>query len=244
VSTLALIVVLGVAMSAIAMVGSVTLVLSEETLNRLIIPLVALAAGSLLGGAFLHMLPNAIDALGNSLAVWIWFLGGFTGFFVLEQCLHWHHCHRAPSKHRPLGHLILIADGLHNFIGGLSVAGAFFIDHRTGLIAWVAAAAHEVPQELGDFGILVNSGWSRRTALAYNVVSASTFLAGGLVAYTLSGTVEVVFLVPFAAGNFAYIGATDLLPELTTETALTGKVAGLIGFVIGLGVLLAAAVYL
>lgn len=95
------------------------------------------------------MLPNAIDELGNRQAIWVWFLGGFTGFFVLEQCLHWHQCHRAPSKHRPMGHLILIADGLHNLVGGLSVASAFFIDHRTGLVAWAAAAAHEVPQELG-----------------------------------------------------------------------------------------------
>ena len=243
-STVAWIVVLGVAMSAIAMVGSITLVLAEETLDRLIVPLVALAAGSLLGGAFLHMMPNAIDELGNRQAVWVWFLGGFSSFFVLEQTLHWHHCHRAPSKHRPMGHLILIADGLHNFVGGLSVASAFFIDHRTGLIAWAVAAIHEVPQELGDFGILVKSGWSRRTALVYNVVSGSTFLVGGLVAYALSGSVDVIFLVPFAAGNFAYIGATDLLPELTTETALTSKIVGFVGFVAGLGLLWAAATYL
>ena len=241
-STLAWIVVLGSAMSALAMVGSVTLLLPESTLDRLLVPLVALAAGSLLCGAFLHMLPNAIEQLGNRPAVWLWFLAGFTGFLVLEQYLHWHHCHRAPSKHRPMGHLILVADGLHNFIGGLSVASAFFIDHRTGLIAWAAAAAHEIPQELGDFGILVNSGWSRRAALAYNVVSASTFLVGGLVAYVLSGAVEMIFLVPFAAGNFAYIGATDLLPEVTAEPALASKTLGLAGFAAGLGLLWVAAI--
>lgn len=240
-TTLAWILVLGIAMSGIAMVGSVTLALSEEALDRLLVPLVALAAGSLLGGAFFHMLPNAIDELGNTQAVWVWFVGGFTGFFLLEQTLHWHHCHRAVSKHRPMGHLILIADGLHNFVGGLSVASAFFIDHRVGLVTWAAAAAHEVPQELGDFGILVNSGWDRRKALAYNVASGSTFLVGGLVAYSLSGTVDIVFLVPFAAGNFAYIGATDLLPELTTDPALTNKVTGFAAFLSGLAILWVAA---
>ena len=240
-TTLGWIIVLGIAMSAIAMVGSVTLALSEEALDRLLVPLVALAAGSLLGGAFLHMLPNAIDALGNTQAVWLWFLAGFTAFFVLEQTLHWHHCHRAVSKHRPMGHLILLADGLLNFVGGLSVASAFFIDHRVGLVTWAAAAAHEVPQELGDFGILVNSGWGRRKALLYNVASGSTFLVGGLVAYALSGTVDIVFLVPFAAGNFAYIGATDLLPELTSDPVLTNKALGFAAFVAGLFILWVAA---
>lgn len=232
---------LGVAMSSIAMVGSITLALSEEALDRLLIPMVALAAGSLLGGAFLHMLPNAIDALGNTQAVWVWFLAGFTGFFLLEQTLHWHHCHRAVSNHRPMGHLILVADGLHNFVGGMSVASAFFIDHRVGLVTWFAAAAHEVPQELGDFGILVNSGWGRRSALLYNVASGATFLVGGLVAYVLSGAVDIVFLVPFAAGNFAYIGATDLLPELTTDAAVTSKVTSFAAFFLGLAILWFAA---
>lgn len=241
-TTLAWIVVLGVAMSAIAMVGSVTLVLSEQALGRLVTPLVALAAGSLLGGAFLHMLPEAIETLGNGRAVWVWFLAGFTAFFVLEQCLHWHHCHRRISAHRPLGHLILVADGLHNFIGGLSVASAFFIDHRVGLVTWAAAAAHEVPQELGDFGILVKSGWSRRSALAFNMASASTFLVGGVVAWALSGHVEVVYLVPFAAGNFAYIGAADLIPELTTDPSGRNKAVTFVAFLAGVAILWIVAV--
>lgn len=243
-STLAWILVLGVAMAAIAMAGSITLALPERRLEQLLLPLVALAAGSLLGGAFLHMLPEAIDELGNTQAVWLWFLAGFTTFFVLEQCLHWHHCHRSVTKHRPMGHLILLADGLHNFIGGLAVASAFFIDHRVGLIAWTAAAAHEVPQELGDFGILVNSGWDRRKALAFNLASGSTFLAGGLLAYALSGSVNITFLVPFAAGNFTYIAATDLLPELTTSPALSSKAASGAAFATGLATLWAAATYL
>jgi zinc and cadmium transporter len=242
VTTLGWIVVLGLAMSAIAMVGSVTLVLPEDALDRVVAPLVALAAGSLLGGAFLHLMPEAIDTLGNGRGVWMWFLGGFTGFFVLEQCLHWHHCHRGISAHRPMGHLILVADGLHNFIGGLSVASAFFIDHRVGLVTWAAAAAHEVPQELGDFGILVKSGWTRTSALLFNVASGSTFLVGGLAAWAMSGHVEVVYLVPFAAGNFVYIGAADLIPELTTDPSGHNKAVTFAAFLGGLAILWVVAV--
>jgi zinc and cadmium transporter len=168
----------GILMSAIALVGSVTLILSESALKRILLPLVALAAGTLLGGALFHMIPAAVDRLGNRLSIYVWILAGFAVFFALEQFLHWHHCHSVPCEHqrRPLTHLILIADGLHNFIGGLAVAGAFLIDVRVGISAWLAAAAHEVPQELGDFGILVHGGWSKRRALLYNFFSALTFL--------------------------------------------------------------------
>jgi zinc and cadmium transporter len=111
----------------------------------------------------------------------------------------------------------LIADALHNFIGGLAVAGAFLIDIRVGISAWIAAAAHEVPQELGDFGILIHGGWKKGRALLYNLLSALTFLIGGLIAYSASLKTDVTFLLPFAAGNFIYIAAADLIPEIKHE---------------------------
>jgi zinc and cadmium transporter len=241
-STLVWIVISGIAMSLVALVGLITAVMSRSALERLLLPLVALAAGSLLGGAFFHLLPEAVDTLGNELQVYVWLMAGFVTFFVLEQFLHWHHCHRAVHDgHRPLGHLILLADGLHNFIGGLAVAGAFIVDIRVGIITWLVAAAHEVPQELGDFGVLVHSGWSRRQALTWNVVSASTFLLGGLIAYGLSGTLEVSVLLPFAAGNFIYIGAADLLPEIAGETSTRDKIEPSGAFLLGLLLLLAVA---
>lgn len=215
-STLIWIVSAGVAMAALALVGSVTLLLPERTLQRVLLPLVALAAGSLLGGALFHMLPAAVDQLGNELTVYVWLVGGFVTFFLLEQFLHWHHCHRTQSQHGPIGYLVLLADAGHNFIGGLAVGGAFITDIRLGIITWLVAAAHEVPQELGDFGILVHSGWSARRALAFNVASAATFPVGSLLAYAMSGTLDVAFLIPFAAGNFLYIAASDLIPHLTT----------------------------
>ena len=225
-------------MSAIALVGSVTLVLREATLKKLLLPLVALAAGTLLGGAFFHMIPAALDRLGNNLGIYLWIIVGFSGFLGLEQFLHWHHCHRAPSEHRPLTYLILIADGIHNFVDGLAVAGAFLIDIRVGVNAWLATATHEVPQELGDFGILIHGGWDKRRALTYNFLSALTFLVGGLVAYGASFAFDVTFLVPLAAGNFIYIAAADLIPEIKREDTLKLNVLHFLSFLVGLALLL------
>jgi len=228
----------GILMSAIALVGSVTLVLPEETLKKLLLPLVALAAGTLLGGALFHMIPASVDKVGNHLSIYVWILVGFGLFLGLEQFLHWHHCHRAPSEHRPLTYLILIADAFHNFIGGLAVAGAFLIDIRVGISAWIAAAAHEVPQELGDFGILIHGGWNKGRALLYNFLSALTFLVGGLVAYGASRTIDVTFLLPFAAGNFIYIAAADLIPEIKHEESARLNIVHFLSFMIGIALLL------
>jgi zinc and cadmium transporter len=241
VTTLAWIVGAGVTMAAIALVGSVTLLLSEQALGRLLLPLVGLAAGSLLGGAFFHMLPEAVARSDGGLDVWVAFMSGFVAFFVLEQFLHWHHCHQPVSRHQPLGLLILLADGLHNLIGGLAVGSAFVIDIRVGVVAWLVAAAHEVPQELGDFGILIKSGWSRPSALVFNLLSGTTFLVGALIALAMSGAVDVLLMLPFAAGNFAYIAASDLIPQLRA-TGL-GRQLGYFGaFLAGLAFLLLVAI--
>ncbi|MCB0954471.1 MAG: ZIP family metal transporter, partial [Microthrixaceae bacterium] len=142
--------------------------------------------------------------------------------------------------HRPLGYLILLADGLHNFIGGLAVGGAFIVDIRVGVVTWVVAALHEIPQELGDFGVLVHSGWRPRSALAWNLASALTFLVGGLTAYAVSSSVDVAYLLPFAAGNFIYIAAADLLPEITSQARTRDKIETTAALLSGLAILLLA----
>lgn len=229
----------GVLMSAIALVGGFTLLLSEARLSAILLPLVALSAGTLLGGALFHLLPAAIDRSGNRLDVYVWLLAGFAVFFLLEQFLNWHHCHQVRCDHKPLTYLILVADGVHNFIGGLAVAGAFLIDIRLGISAWLAAAAHEIPQELGDFAVLVHGGWKPVRALVFNVASALTFLLGGIVAYGSSRVADVSFLLPFAAGNFLYIAAADLIPEVKHHTSMARNILHFVAFLAGIGLLLA-----
>lgn len=238
-SLLAWIVVGGVLMTAIALVGSVTLLLDEGTLDRILLPLVAFAAGSLIGGAFFHMLPGALESGMEPVRAFAWTALGFTTFLVVEQILHYHHCHLPTSdRRRPLTYLVLLGDGLHNLLGGLAVAGTFVLDVRLGIMAWIAAAAHEVPQELGDFAVLVHGGFSRKAALLFNLLSGATFLLGGLIAYYASLSGSVAFLVPFAAGNFLYIGASDLVPEVNRHTSARRNAEHLLAFMTGLAMLL------
>ncbi|MCP5468784.1 MAG: ZIP family metal transporter [Deltaproteobacteria bacterium] len=206
-------------MSTLALVGGIMMFVKEETLQKLLAPFVALSAGSLLGGAFLFMLPAALKTQSQPLEIFLWLLAGFTTFFALEQFLHWHHGHKKNAKCRkPLTYLILIGDALHNFLGGFAIAGVFLLDIRLGIMTWLAAAAHEIPQEIGDFSVLVYGGWTKKKALLYNFISASTFLFGGILAYGLSHQLDLTLLIPFAAGNFIYIGASDLIPELKNHT--------------------------
>ncbi|MCG3206346.1 MAG: Zinc transporter ZupT [Elusimicrobia bacterium] len=229
----------GLLMSAIALVGSATLLLKKNVFERFILPLVALAAGSLIGGALFHMIPASLEA--NSMTtfqVFGWVAGGFLVFLAMEQFIHHHHCHRpvAPA-HMPLTYLILIGDGVHNFLGGLAVGGTFLLDIRLGVTTWLAAAAHEVPQELGDFGALVHGGWTKRRALMANLISALMFPLGGVLTYAVSFHVNTDFLIAFAAGNFLYIGASDLVPEVNKARSAMENVRHFLAFALGLGFL-------
>jgi zinc and cadmium transporter len=239
-NTFALIVLSGLLMSSIALVGSLTLVLKPSTLERILLPLVAFAAGSLIGGAVFHMIPASVQQMGNVTAVYVWLMVGFLLFLALEQFLNWHHSHsQRPEARAPLTYLILIADGVHNFVGGLFVGAAFLVDVRLGVTAWLAAAAHEVPQELGDFAVLIHGGWQKERALAFNFLSGLTFLVGGIAAWAMSARIDVDFLIPFAAGNFLYIGAADLIPEIKQVHNLRANVVHFLAFVLGLALLLA-----
>lgn len=225
-------------MSGIALVGSVTLLLDDRTLERLLLPLVAFAAGSLMGGAFFHMLPAAVAESGAfTLGVMVWLLVGFSGFLVMEQFLHWHHGHLPGSHPEPLTYLVLLGDGVHNLMGGMAVASAFLVDIRLGMVTWLAAAAHEVPQELGDFGVLVHGGWPKHRALLFNFLSGLTFLAGSLLAYVASFRVDITFLLPLAAGNFLYIAASDLVPEVNHDHGMARNLVHAGSFLMGLALL-------
>lgn len=422
-------------MSAIALVGGLTYFIREEVWRKMILPLVAFAAGALIGGAFFHMIPAAVEKMGNSTALYCWLAGGYMLFYVLEEFLHWHHSHthahhdhgrhhhhhhnecshhnhvfhdhreshlpvycshncysaqeptlkeedaccppppssgenaknskkthnvavdastktviegvtvlvdnekeqpenishgnasttaslhntssctdinsgmyydpdhhdleegncilqncheqskhqrqekgseqlmvppaamlqndnptnhnnsnlqhqHLPSQHDPLhddvlhqmtpviAYLIIIADAVHNFLGGLFVGASFVDSTSLGISAWVAAAAHEIPQELGDFAVLSHGGWSKQKALLFNFLSALTFPLGGVIAFAASKHIEVSFLVPFAAGNFLYIGGSDLIPEVKHSHGTRQNFIHFVSCSVGVGLML------
>jgi zinc and cadmium transporter len=243
VSALAWIVLASVVMTLIALLGATLLLLRPRTARALVLPLVAFAAGSLIGGALFHLLPDALARLGNTPDVWLLTTVGFAVFFALEQLLHWHH-HHSGQRHReqPLTYLLLIGDSLHNFIDGVAVAAAFVTDIGLGITTTIAVAAHEIPQEFGDMAVLIHGGWTRARAVIFNLLTSLTFLAGALLTYVVAAEINVSYLVAFAAGTFLYIGATDLVPEINKLGDLRRNLLNLAMFSLGLGVMYVAAV--
>ena len=222
-------------MSLISWVGLVFVTIGEALLQKFLHLLVSFAAGTLIAGAFLQLIPESLAEHGLHGSIFLWVLAGFSVFLLMEQLLQWHHSHRVgPDVKAPVTYLILVADGLHNFLGGLAIGGSFLISPRVGIVTWFVAAAHEIPQEFGDFAILVHGGWEKRSALFVNFLSALTIIPGGVLAYIMAGSVNTIFLLPFAAGNFIYIAASDLIPEIKHSDSLKYDVLNFFFFVLGL----------
>jgi len=227
--------------SLISLVGILTLMLKKEWLPKIMLILVALSSGALLGGAFLHLLPEAIEELGAGVDVFLYLLLGFCLFFILEQFLHWRHDHGAGhSNIRPFSYLILISDGVHNFIDGLVIAASFLVSFPAGVATTLAVGLHEIPQELGDFGVLIHGGMSRQKALVFNFASALTAVLGGFLGYftSLYTQFSVVYLLPFAAGHFIYIAAADLIPEIKHRENLAKSLLHFAAFLGGIAIML------
>ncbi len=208
--------------SLIAFVGIFTLGINTKLLNKIVYYLVSLAAGALLAGGFFHLLPEAIEQV-ESLEIYYVLILGFVLFFVIEKILDYHQCHNVEKEHICEFHtfkwLNLIGDGVHNFIDGLIIAGSFAISLQLGLITTIAVIFHEIPQEIGDFGVLVYGGFSRKKALYLNFLSAIIAVLGGIIGYYLTDLIENItpYLLSFAAGGFIYIAAADLIPEIRKE---------------------------
>lgn len=220
-----------------SLIGVTALTLKEERLQRWLMLLVSLSAGALMGGAFLHLLPEANEMFDEG-ELFGWVLASFVGFFLVEKVFHWRHCHDGGrcEDHEFFGHMNLLGDGIHNFIDGLVLAGAFMTEIRLGIIATLAVAIHEIPQEIGDFGVLLYAGWPKKKAILANLAVALTAVAGGIAGYLLSSaTAEMEkYLLAAAAGGFIYIGAADLLPEIRRERNTDKSIVAMGMFVAGI----------
>ena len=210
-----------VAISLLSFVGALALTLGPARLRGVLPVLVALAAGAFVGDVFLHLLPEAVEHHGGfTPALGWWVLAGLFGFFVIESVIHWHHHGEDVEDHlegrvHPLAWMNLLGDLLHNVIDGMLVAGAWLVGPDLGLATTIAVALHEVPQEFGDFGVLLSAGLSSRRALLLNFVSALGAVLGALLVLLAGHEIHVEHqLVPLAAGGFLYVACADLVPEL------------------------------
>lgn len=223
--------------SMISLIGIFTLSISDRALKNILLVMVGFSAGTLMGGAFLHLIPESLESSLPENVFGIVIMG-FILFFLLEKIL-WRHCHKDKCEIHTFAYLNLVGDGVHNFIDGLILAAAFITNIPLGIATTLAVAAHEIPQEIGDFGVLVYGGFNRGKALVLNMVTALTALVGGVLGYLLSSSVgdSLMYLLPFAAGGFLYIAAVDLLPEIHKETDNKKTVFSFISFVAGIAIM-------
>ncbi len=229
--------------SFLSLFGVFFLSFSPRFMEKLTLFLVSLSAGTLLGDSFLHLLPEAAADNGASLRMWLWLIIGLVSFFVLEKIVHWRHCHiqTCPTHPHHLGIMNLVGDCLHNFFDGVIIAGSFLVSLPLGLTTLIAVIAHEIPQEIGDFGVLLYAGYSRRRALFLNFVTALTAVFGAVIAIVLGARINNFsdLIIPFTAGGFIYIATADLIPELKKETAARKSLYQLISIIVGIGIMLA-----
>ena len=229
-----------IVISAISLVGVLVLAISSTQLQRALILLIPFAAGALLGDSFLHILPEVVEEQGGfEISTSLSLLSGVIVFFILEKVLHWHHAHFPHEEVvHPVATTNLVGDGLHNFIDGAIVASAFLASPELGLATAIAVMLHEIPQELGDFGILVHAGMKPRKALLLNFSSGLAAVAGGVLTLAFVSVTNVqMLLLPFTAGAFMYIASTDLLPELHKEPEPGKSMVQLVALVCGIAVM-------
>jgi zinc and cadmium transporter len=228
--------------SLISLIGVFMLSMDERKLRRILFILVSLAVGGLFGDAFIHLLPESFRAESGELSASLYVLLGIILFFILEKFLHWRHSHITDeSEHiHPVGYINLIADGVHNFFDGVLIAASFLFSFQTGLATTIAVILHEIPQEIGDFGILIHSGFTRKRALQFNYLSATTAFLGAIIAliigHSLANFSEI--MIPITAGGFIYIAGSDLVPELHKELEFSRSLMQFVGILIGLGLML------
>lgn len=230
-----------VVVSLVSLIGIFTLGIGVQKIKKWMLYFISFAAGAMLGDAFLHLLPEALNEGIDAFTVSAYALAGIVLFFLLEKVIFWRHCHVPTSDNHPhaLGKMNLIGDGLHNFIDGVIIAGSFLISPALGVTTALAVLLHEIPQEVGDFSILIHAGYTKQKALLFNLFSASLAIVGAVLVLAIGDSISSIAsaLVPFTIGGFIYIAAADLLPEIHREENTKKSFLQLSYFLLGIGLM-------
>ncbi len=233
--------------SLVSLVGVFVLSLKHKTMHALLFVLMSFATGTLFGSAFLDLIPESLEKIDAHNALFT-VLAGLIIFFIVEKLIYWHHHHHSSheEKEKPFAYLNLIGDGIHNFFDGAAIAASFMAGPELGVTTTIAIIAHEIPQEIGDFSLLIYSGFTRKKALLFNLLSALIAIFGALIFFYFSSFVENLegLGLAFTAGMFIYIAAADLMPELQKELNVRKSVIQLVSMLIGIIFILGVVVYL
>ena len=229
--------------SAISLVGVLFLWLKNQKLSKILLYLVSFSVGGLFGDAFIHLVPETIEEIGFGTSASLLILFGILSSFMVEKFLQWRHCHIPTSSEHPhsFAYMNLFGDAVHNLIDGLIVGGSYLASIPIGISTTLAVIFHEIPQEIGDFGVLIQGGFNKTRALQFNFLTALTAMLGAVIALVLGATMEgfTPFLIPFAAGNFIYIAGSDLIPELRKdEPNLKKAVLQVVSIALGVAIML------
>jgi len=226
-----------IAVSLISFIGLFFLSLREELLRKYTFIFISVAVGALLGDALIHLIPEALESSTNITLTSVLVIGGILLFFILEKFLHWHHHGDDKEKNHihPVGKLVLFSDGVHNFIDGMTIAASFLVSVPLGIATTIAVILHEIPQEIGDFAVLLHSGYTKRKALWLNFLSALTAILGAVIILAIGDKAEIAssYFLPITAGGFIYIAVADLIPELQKTKEIRHSALQIMAVVIG-----------
>jgi len=227
--------------SVISLIGITIFFTKEKHLPNVLLFLISFSAGSLLGGAFIHLLPESIES--GIAIVPLAAVFGILAFFILEKIVHWRHCHQPTCKEHPhpLATMNLVGDAFHNFLDGIIIATSYIVSIPLGIATTIAVLLHEIPQEVGDFGVLIYAGYSKGKALFMNFLISLTAILGGIIGLILSKNIEsfASVMIAFTAGGFIYIATADLIPEMKKDIGIKKTTIQLIGLILGIGIMLA-----
>ncbi|MFH1316259.1 MAG: ZIP family metal transporter [Candidatus Woesearchaeota archaeon] len=228
--------------SIVSIIGIFLFAFTQKKLNSILIYMISFSAGALMGDAFIHLLPEVVKDHGFTVPISLYVLSGIALSFIIEKIIQWRHCHHPTTEAHvhPFALMNLFGDGVHNFIDGLIIGASYLASIPVGIATTLAVLFHEIPQEIGDFGVLVYGGFSKSKAILVNFIIALTSVLGAIVALLIGSYVSniTIFLIPFAAGSFIYIAGSDLIPELHKQVKCGTATIELVFFLLGICIML------